>query len=76
MNDKEIELINESDFGLSNCCGAKMYIPNVCSKCKEGCGELDDSEEELLDEEEPLFENDAVKDLEIEAIKIKNNDEF
>ncbi len=23
--------------GISNCCGAKVYIPDICSDCKEHC---------------------------------------
>lgn len=35
--DKQRELINDTMFGESNCCGARIYMPDICSDCKEHC---------------------------------------
>lgn len=41
-----VELYDVYDYenGVSNCCGAKVYMTDVCSKCKEHC-EVESSEE-------------------------------
>lgn len=43
INDKNEELLNDATAeGVSNCCGAKVYMPDICSDCKEHCAvELD-----------------------------------
>ena len=37
-NDKQKELVVDSIMeGVSNCCGANVYRPDICSDCKEYC---------------------------------------
>lgn len=43
--DKDQELLRDAQAeGLSNCCGANVYFPDICSRCKEHC--------EIISEEE------------------------
>lgn len=36
--DKAEEFVNDAIVsGVSNCCGAKVYMPDVCSDCGEHC---------------------------------------
>ena len=45
MNDKQAELLADAiQEGSSNCCGAKVYIPDICAECKEHCEIITDEE--------------------------------
>ena len=65
-SDKQQELINDATKeGSSNCCGAKVYMGDICSDCKEHCGIISDEDEEIpakrgytLDELEQKWEAD------------------
>ncbi len=37
MTDQQQEFLSDITFGESNCCGAKIYMPDICSACKEHC---------------------------------------
>ena len=38
MEDKKNELVSDAVMeGMSNCCGANVYVPNICADCKEPC---------------------------------------
>ena len=46
----EINLVDMSVEGMSNCCGAKVYEPDICSQCKEHC-EVENEDMDCLDED-------------------------
>jgi len=38
MDDKTLEHAQDSyEDGLSNCCGARVVLVDICSDCKEHC---------------------------------------
>lgn len=44
-NDKKTEFISDAIAqGMSSCCGANVYLPDICSDCGEHC-EIENIEE-------------------------------
>ena len=41
---------DEFDFGVSNCCGAGVYLGGICANCKDHCDIQEDEEEEEFSE--------------------------